>query len=233
MATFQAQVQALTSFTISSSGTTPTEAELTQFIVDGVNDVTIKWLEVNPEDAKLFATTSTEQTSNAVISDTADTFGVISVMRENGTNYDWVPCKRIPQELQGRVVDPDSLMFASKYNPVYYTNENGIHVFPTPGSTTNAFIVEYVNVNPVQGDGNALTYSSSNIKYFPMDKVYLVVLYAAIKSLKAAAGNEAILEDTELVNTYLGLVNSLTSEYHSAFQTKQPAGQPAGRQQRR
>ena len=35
MATFEAQVEGLTSLTISSSGTSPTEAELTQFLTDG------------------------------------------------------------------------------------------------------------------------------------------------------------------------------------------------------
>ena len=39
MATFQAQVQGLTSLTISSSGTSPTEAELTQFLTDGAKEI--------------------------------------------------------------------------------------------------------------------------------------------------------------------------------------------------
>ena len=40
MATFQAQVQGLTGLTISSSGTNPTEAQLSEFLKDGVLDVT-------------------------------------------------------------------------------------------------------------------------------------------------------------------------------------------------
>ena len=39
MATFEAQVEGLTSLTISSSGTSPTEAELTQFLTDGAKEV--------------------------------------------------------------------------------------------------------------------------------------------------------------------------------------------------
>ena len=39
MATFQAQVTALTTITISSSSTYPTEAQLTQFLTDGAKEV--------------------------------------------------------------------------------------------------------------------------------------------------------------------------------------------------
>ena len=236
MATFQAQVMGLTSLTISSSGTTPTEAELTQFLNDGVVEVTSKWLESHLGDRDQFTRISGEVTSNG--SEKVDRADIISVVRESGTNNDWRPCRKISPALQSQVTDTDSLSFASKYHPAYMVAEDGaISVFPSPGVTTDAFKVYYVNNNPRGDDDNGVTYSSTGLAFFPKDKVYLVILYAAIESLKAAAGNQAILEDTELVNTYLGLANSLTSEYNSAFQIQQPAGQsarqPAARQQRR
>ena len=45
MATFEAQVESLTGITISSSGTIPTQAQLTQFLNDGVIDVTNRTLQ--------------------------------------------------------------------------------------------------------------------------------------------------------------------------------------------
>ena len=50
--TFEAQVEALTSFSIDGSST-PTQTELSQFLVDGVLDVTFKWLAVKPQDVEV------------------------------------------------------------------------------------------------------------------------------------------------------------------------------------
>ena len=53
MATFEAQVQGLTGLTIDGSST-PTEDELTEFLKDGVLDVTAKYLDIAPQDSSLF-----------------------------------------------------------------------------------------------------------------------------------------------------------------------------------
>ena len=242
MATFEEQVEALTGIAIGTSGTNPTKAELDQFLSDGVLDVTDKWLIGHPEDREQFQRESSPIENNGDI----DLKGVriISVMRENEADGSsdgstaWRPCRKIPSTMQSQVVDTESLSFASKYHPVYTIIDfNEVHVYPTPDGTNDSFKVFYVNHVPKDLTNSAdLAYTHSDIKYFPIDKVHLVVLYAAIQSLKAAAGNQAILEDTELVNTYLGLANSLTSEYNSAFQIQQanqPEGQPARRQRRR
>ena len=47
MATFQAQEEGLTSLSV---GTTPTTTELTEFLKDGVIDVTSRWLVARPQD---------------------------------------------------------------------------------------------------------------------------------------------------------------------------------------
>ena len=48
MAVFKDQVEGITSLSV---GTTPTTTELSQFLNDGVIDVTSKWLAVKPGDA--------------------------------------------------------------------------------------------------------------------------------------------------------------------------------------
>ena len=53
MATFEAQVEALTSLAIDNTST-PTQNELSQFLKDGVIDVTNRWLEKRPQDMELF-----------------------------------------------------------------------------------------------------------------------------------------------------------------------------------
>ena len=182
MATFEAQVEALTGISILSSGSNPTQAELTQFLNDGIVDATEKWLIGHPEDREQFIRISGEVTSNG--SEKVDRANIISVVRESGTNNDWRPCRKIPLSMQAQVVDTESLSFASKYHPVYMVAEDGaISVFPTPGATTDAFKVYYVNNNPRGDDDNSVTYASSGLAFFPKDKVYLVPLYAAIKSI--------------------------------------------------
>ena len=56
---FVDQVQDLTSLTVSDND------ELSQFLKDGVVDVTNKWTLVRPQDIDLFARESSETTSNA------------------------------------------------------------------------------------------------------------------------------------------------------------------------
>jgi len=110
--------------------------------------------------------------------------------------------------MQGRVVDTNSLHFASAYNPVYTELEDGaISVFPAPGSDPNTFKVYFVNNAPVEADGGTITYASSDFKYFPLDKVYLVVLYASIQSLLAAMGG-VHTTDTSGVDIALTAVNT-------------------------
>jgi hypothetical protein len=184
MATFQAQVEGLTSLSI---GTSPSTAELTQYLKDGVIDVTNKSIAMNPSNIKLFTRVSTIKTSNPLDINGAK---VVSVVREAGVDNDWRNCKEVPSHLQSRVTDIGSLHFASKFNPVYTILENGnINVYPEPGADPNSFKVYYVNNVPEDKGGDALLHSHSDIKYFDDSKVYLVVIYAAIKSLENHLGS--------------------------------------------
>jgi len=172
------QVQDLTSLTVSDND------ELSQFLKDGVIDVTSRWLLVRPQDISIFSRESAETTSNGSL----DINGaqIISVIRENGTNNQWRACRQIFPAEQYDVTDTESLSYASKYNPAFMIGDNGqISVFPTPSSTTDAFKVYHVNNVPVDKSGTALIHSHSDIGYFADDKVYLVVMYAGIKLIHA------------------------------------------------
>jgi hypothetical protein len=182
LATFEAQVEALTGIAIGSSSTNPTQAELTQFLIDGVLDVTEKWLIGHPQDREQFTRISAEVTSNG--SEKVGRADIIAVVRESGTNNDWRPCRKISPTQQSEVLDTESLSFASKYYPTYMVAEDGaISVFPVPEATTDAFKVYYVNYSPRADNDDSLTYASSGMLYFPQNKTYLVALYAAIKSI--------------------------------------------------
>ena len=181
---FQDQVEDLTSISVSDT------AELTQFLTDGVIDVTNRCLAVKPQDILDFAAVSAEQTGNGFDLNGAQ---VISVVREAGTNDDWRNCRKIHPGLQSRATDGTSIHYASKYNPAYMEFENGkISVFPDPGADPNAFKVYYVNNVPVDSGGSALAYDDTTIKNFPSQKIYLVIMYAGIRLLQSTMGNNVI-----------------------------------------
>jgi len=179
------QRQDLTSLTVSDND------ELSQFLKDGVIDVTSRWLLVRPQDIESFARESSEQTSNASLH--LNGAKIISIIREDGANNQWRNCRKISSALQYDVTDVDSFNYASKINPAYMVGNNGqISVFPTPGADPNAFKVYYVNNDPEDKGGTNLIHSHSDIGYFPDDKVYLVVIYAGIRLLNATMGSNVI-----------------------------------------
>ena len=177
------QVQDLTSLTVSDN------SELSQFLSDGVIDVTTRWLAVKPADVELFAAAEEFTSGNGV-----DLKGarIISVIRENGVNNQWRSCRKIAASNQYDVTDKESLEYASSTNPAYMVDENGlINVFPIPGADPNAFKVYYVNNIPQDDGGSALAHDDTTIKYFPNDKIYLVIMYAGLRLIQTQLGYTA------------------------------------------
>ena len=185
MASFEAQVEALTGLAIESSGSNPTQTQLEQYLNDGVIDVTNRCLLANPGEKDNFTRSSTEQTSNGF---NPGSDNIISVVRENGTDNQWMPCTKQNIALEYKVTDKDSLYYASAFNPVYMITQNrNVHVYPEPSAGgANSFKVLYVNYSPQDSDGGVVDIASTGLKWFPQNKEYLVLIYAAIKSLETA-----------------------------------------------
>ena len=193
MATFEAQVEGLTGLTI-DSGSSPTQDQLSQYLKDGVIEVTNRIIAISPEDAQNFQRTTTSDSQGVSVGG-AQLLGVMREANADGSSdgsTSWEPCRLIPPTLQSRVVDVDSLEYASIYNPVYtIENDHTINVYPVP-SSSNGMKVYYVNEEPRDITNNAaLVFSHENIKYFPNDKVYLVVLYASCKALQNAMASKS------------------------------------------
>ena len=193
MATFEEQVEGLAGLSIDTLSS-PTQDELSQFLKDGVLDVTNRILILSPMSTDSFIRSTTSDSQGVNVGGSR----IINVLREaggdgssDGTTY-WRRCRKVDQSLQSRVVDIDSLEYASEYNPVYIMDNNhSINVYPTP-SSNNGIKVFYINEEPRDiSNDHSLIFSDSNIKYFPNDKVYLVVLYASIKALENALSNKS------------------------------------------
>ena len=195
MATFEEQIEGLTGLAITASSN-PTQDELTQFIIDGITDVTYRCIKANPSEKGNFTRDSGLQTANGLDVNSAD---IITVLREDGVSAgNFRPCRRIGISDQYMVTDSTSLKYASNYSPAWMLDENGkVSVFPDPAPSPagNGYKVYYVN-----NDHDYVDYDSENISYFPNDKVYLVMIFAAIKALEAKMAEFAITEeDVELV----------------------------------
>jgi len=240
MATFEAQVHALTNIGATLSGsTTPTDAQLDQFLKDGVLDVTEKCITAMPGEVQSFQRESAIIDSNGGL----DLGGakILSVLREatadgsSDGSTAWRSCRAISPALQSKVVDPESLDFASIYNPVYMISDNNkINVYPVPDNTNDGYKVYYVNNVPTDGtNGAALTHAHSDIKFFPNNKIHLVSIYASIKcigakisamhaSIPAYSNQTTITDDWKFIKTAIetqedlelaaGRVSSLSGE---------------------
>lgn len=219
MATFEAQVKGLTGLSISSSGTTPTQAELTEFLKDGVVDVINKIIQINPSEIPKFCTTTSDD-SNSGITVSGKIF---SVVREHDSLEVLRPCTPISAQDRYVTNDSTSLKYRSKFNPGYYILDKKIFSVPPSASNNNDLKVTQVHYD------RTVTYASDDMQHFPTEYIYLVPMYAAIKALEAKMAEYTITEeDSELVQAISSNIVSLQNSYKQAFGALMPP-QPAGK----
>jgi hypothetical protein len=194
MATFEAQVEGLTSLAIDSSGTAPTQAELSQFLTDGAKEI----LNTLPRSKQSLFTTSNDLNSS---SSSLTLLGseVFSVTRDDGTINQ--PCRKVPAELNGRIRDADDMMAATTTDPAYYVTNNILVVVPSPTNDQNAH-VHTLNYPTV-------AFGDSTIAKFPDDAEYLVPIYGAIKALQNSLGALS-LSNTDVTSALTALTNAVT-----------------------
>tara|TARA_R100000700_G_scaffold35983_1_gene44903 strand:- start:28 stop:630 length:603 start_codon:yes stop_codon:yes gene_type:complete len=197
MATFEAQVESLTSITIESSGTVPTQSQLTQYLTDGAAEV------INSMSSRLKLLCATEDTftSTAVGSEaeTLDSSSVLSVTRNDGTIDQ--PCRKIPAVLRGKASDSDDMIAATATDPVYYIYNGKLNALPASGTC------KYLEVN-----NPTVAFDTSSISNFPDEYEYLVVIYACIKAIESAFTSE---EDIEL---YTPILAQFKNDYDKGIQ---------------
>jgi len=170
MATFEAQVEGLTSLSIDSSSA-PTQTELTQFLTDGAKEL------INIFPPNLAELCSSSQSFTSGTASTLNTGKVLRVFRSDGDIKQ--PCRAIPADYKGRYSDPDDMNYATTTDPVYYVENNSLDVLPDGGTCTYSE-VQYP----------AVAYGDSAVAVFPDEAEHLVAIYASIKSIQNAMGNK-------------------------------------------
>jgi len=194
MQTFEAQVEGLTSLTITSSSA-PTQTELSDFLSDGAAEI----INAMPQRLKYLCATEDTFTSTAFGSESeVPTSGqILSVTRVSE------PCRQIPAELAGRA--SDSSAFASSHmetatatDPVWYVYNGKVNALPASA------LCKYLEVNR---PSVAYTHSSmaTSLASFPLEYEYLVVTYASIKSLQNAMGDKTSSLPTDVTLPTLSL----------------------------
>ena len=185
---FEAQVETLASIAIGSSGTVPTQDQLTQYLTDGAKEI------INHLPKHLLPLCSAEQSFTSGSPNTLNTGKILNVFRNDGDIKQ--PCRQIDSSYKGRVLDSDDMDYASVTDPVYYIENNTIDVIPVGGAVTYSE-VQYPSV----------AYNAGGISSFPDEAEYLVVIYASIKSL------EALYSDSEDIELYIPIINQLKEDY--------------------
>ena len=185
---FEAQVESLASIAIGSSGTVPTQDQLTQYLTDGAKEI------INHLPKHLLPLCSAEQSFTSGSPNTLNTGKILNVFRNDGDIKQ--PCRQIDSSYKGRVLDSDDMDYASVTDPVYYIENNTIDVIPVGGAVTYSE-VQYPSV----------AYNAGGISSFPDEAEYLVVIYASIKSL------EALYSDSEDIELYIPIINQLKEDY--------------------
>jgi|TARA_R110002126_G_scaffold216838_1_gene362819 hypothetical protein len=191
VATFEAQVEGLTSLSIDGSSA-PTQTELTQFLTDGASEV----ITAMPSSLRYLCATEDTFTSAAIGSEPEDLVSgdVLQVVRSDGTINQ--PCRKINYRDAGRASDSDDMKAASATDPVYYIYNGKLNALPASGSC------KYLEINRP-----AVAYGDSSVGNFPDEYEYLIPLYASVKSLQnalgAKSGNSDITTALTAINTEL------------------------------
>ena len=189
---FAAEISALTGYNADYGTDSPTgetyRAHTTQWLTDSAKEV------INQLPKHLLPLCSAEQSFTSGTPDTLNTGKVLNVFRNDGDIKQ--PCRQIDSSYKGRVLDSDDMDYASVTDPVYFIENNTIDVIPVSGAVTYSEVQH-----------PAVAYDASNISVFPDEAEYLVVIYAAIKSL------EALYSDSEDIELYIPIISQLKEDY--------------------
>ena len=102
MATFEAQVEALTGISIDGSSS-PTQTELSVFLQDGVKDVIHRMIEIKPAELARFTSTTNSTSSIAKVG------AILSVVREHDSTTILRKCAAIDPGDRYDATDSNSL----------------------------------------------------------------------------------------------------------------------------
>jgi len=182
MANFDDQVMGLTGLTVSGGSSAPSQAELTTFLTNGAQEI----INIIPPELKekCMKETNIYIGNTNTTMDMDGTADIISVVRENAELGYYKDCRKVSIAEALQSLDSSSMYYVTSTDPIYYINSSSgvstLNIIPTPTAAQPA-IVYHISYPTV-------AYNNATIANFPDEAEYLVVLYAAIKSIQSAMG---------------------------------------------
>lgn len=148
------------------------------FLGDALTDTAAEIIRAIPDD-KVKSFTQESGDISAASTNIAN-HRIVSVVRERGTDGEYVECRELPVKYFRKVQDSSSMFAASVESPVYIIKNSSIHVFPTPGASPNCFKVESVTFPTVAASASNIT--DSPVDPFPNSMEDMVVVGASSKA---------------------------------------------------
>ena len=148
------------------------------FLGDALTDTAAEVIRALPDNKVKSFTQESGDITNA--STNIANHRIVSVIRERGTDGEYVECRELPASYFRKVQDSSSMFAASVESPVYIIKNSSIHVFPTPAASPNAFKVESVTFPTVVASASNIT--DSPVDPFPDSIEDIVVLGACAKA---------------------------------------------------
>lgn len=217
MATFEAQVESLASISIDSSGTTPTQGELTQFLTDGAKEI------INSLPKSLLekcASVDTLDNSTTTLTSINRKGIILNVLRYDATIHQ--PCRYVASHLRGKIQDSSEMDVATITDPAYVIYNNALEVYPTPTATEQAFVY-YVSYPEV-------SYSDSDISSLVLTGVEATAADPSVftkSSHGLSNGDEVRLSGFNEMTELNGMVGTVTGIDANTFLIDGISGDPA------
>ena len=171
--TFKNQVDALTGF----AGTE--DDALSDWLTSGAKEI----INILPQKLKEKCMTATGVGTDSVVD--LDGLGeILYVTRKNADSGYYTECRKIPSSQGGSATDSTDLVnYATATDPVYWIDGDTsgaatLYVKPTPTANQTAILHHIGYPSVAHGDG------ASGIANFPDEAEYLIVLYAACRTLQ-------------------------------------------------
>ena len=150
------------------------------FLGDALTDTAYEVLRALPV-AKLgyFSEESNDHTSNGI---NVNNYKLLSVVRENGTDNEYIECKEVSPSYFRKAQDSNSMFAGTIETPVYTIKNSKVHVFPAPSTSPNAVKLETVKFPTVSATSSNIDTAGDN--EFAIQLEDIVVLGATAKAVQ-------------------------------------------------
>ena len=134
---------------------------------------------------------------------------IMNVVRYDGSHY--IPCREIEAIDKGRAsVGSGYIDEATETDPVYYIENNRLHIIPVPvtGNSVKISTVMYPSINK----------EDTLVPMFPDEFEHLIMLRACINAKQYMISQVTLEEDLELAVSHTNHMSTLKQDYQTSMQ---------------